>query len=262
MDKRMFLTAVPAMVAFAVPQIAMAGVIFGYADVDADVQASTDQQPLSYNDYDQSTYSTPLPIAVSLTYGADDYAPYPTAVVTATATTTVKADFLGAAQGTVDFTTDATATITPAGYVLNPNAYASVFGIGDFLYTFDVDTASILTVDYTTSDNGTGQRPSVNDILLPATGTGTLTFYIPPSHFQHQFGDDYLNISNGDPQASVTQTGAPGSTTGSSADAFSFTIMPAPAAVPETGTWLMMLSGFATIGFALRYRPRQVPRAA
>lgn len=160
---------------------------------------------------------------------------------------------IDASRGTLTFSATASASSQPG------DPFAIGRGIANAIYVFSVDTLSRLSFDYTLAV--TGDSPAAylflserdaNDnsvrVLLNQNGyrePGAMSFDLTPGTYQLRFSN---NVSTA---YSVANTGR-------DADSISGTMNFQIAAVPEPGSWMLMLAGFGLAGSAMRGSRRRV----
>lgn len=182
----------------------------------------------------------------------------------ATADSMVGASFIDAAQGGFLFD-PRSANVGSA----DDNSFAAAFFGGEASYSFRIDTASLLTLDYVTfggsESTGAGLAslgyfdlliagPSQYSSQIFANTNGTTAFGLTAgdytfSVFEGSFSALGTAFASGAGTANISRGGA-----------FNFSIADA-AAVPEPSTWAMLIVGFGAVGFAMR-RSRQRVRVA
>ncbi len=119
-------------------------------------------------------------------------------------------------------------------------------------YTFEVPTsgfvgASLITLAF----NIPGMNPMVNFVLDKVTLNGT-DLTLTPSGTYNFKAESLLPIaSQTNPQTLVVS----GNVTGGSATYSGNVAFRAAPAVPEPGTWALMILGFGVVGYAMRRRP-------
>ena len=157
-------------------------------------------------------------------------------------------------------TLDAVATFAPDGssgtldalYDLrtatsNASAFAYAGGSYSYSYTFSVDVASVLTGSYSIPHQG----PSIYTFLngpsnysgALSAGSGAGTLALDPGQYTLQiYSYGYYNTG-------TSGIGNVSNLTGTDSYAFAIT-----SAVPEAGTWALLIVGFGAVGGAMRRR--------
>lgn len=121
------------------------------------------------------------------------------------------------------------------------------------LLTFTTDVMGILNIRVDTTATSALNNVTFSNVFLTGTGiTGSLAL----TQALFDPNDTFLrnNIAVGAGTFTLNILGTPGTQNGALSGSVSFASTPA---VPEPGTWAMMLLGFGGIGFAMRRRRRQ-----
>lgn len=116
--------------------------------------------------------------------------------------------------------------------------------------TFTTDVAGNLSIRVETTATGPDNNVTFSNVFL--TGTG-LAGPVALSQVLFDPNDTFLRnmISVGAGTYTLNIQGTPGTTAGSISGTVAFSSV---AAVPEPGTWALMLLGFGAVGFSMRRR--------
>ncbi|GAA4000751.1 hypothetical protein GCM10022211_09130 [Sphingomonas humi] len=142
----------------------------------------------------------------------------------------------------------------------NPNNFTIGFSDADLanpfneLLTFTTDVAGILNINVLTSATSLADNVTFSSVSLfggsigGAPGT-SLVQVRPDPNDTFGFANNTINIGAGTYTLNIQ--GTPGSQNGSFGGSVAFS---QTAAVPEPGTWALMLIGFGAVGFSMRRR--------
>jgi len=143
-------------------------------------------------------------------------------------------------------------TLTESNGSFN-GAFASPAKSGSFTdsYTFTVPTSGFVTANLITlAFNIPGMDPVVNFVLDKVTLNGTDLSLIAVGDYNYRAETQSLIMSQANPQTLVVS----GTVTGGSATYSGNVAFRAAPAVPEPGTWALMILGFGVVGYAMRRR--------
>jgi len=177
------------------------------------------------------------------------YTPVPATTTTATSAGDSNLQLTDAGHGAIYLTSNTSATVGPGTLSFSTaggsaTAYTYEYGY----YFFDVTTNSKVTLGYI--DTASGYYYYYNQFILYSYNTGTVadfnainssgggTYVIGPGTYYIAAYNYYTDYA--------TESG-PGSTLGFNNGAYTFSVS---AAVPEPSSWLLMIFGFAGLGFA------------
>lgn len=231
---------------FGLAMPACATVTFVRATVSTDVRGG-----IGSESFGPSDFATPssLPVA-PLTVSSDFSGTVGTASFAATGTATVS--FIDATRGTMSFLAGAAALNRPG----DPAVVAR--SISNTRYIFSVDRSSKLSIDYMLDIVGDSPAAYILLARLDFTGNSVATLFNvadarnPGAHdFQLDAGSYSIRFGNN--VRNAFSYADPGRDMDSIAGSLGFTI----AAVPEPGSWAMMIVGFGTIGVSLRTARRR-----
>ncbi len=250
---RLSLAATAATLALCAFGPAQAAVTFGSAKAVSNASANTDYGQDGYGQGfgTKSKTATSFTSALSATVGANanSYADDGISSDSANTLEQANATFASAAKGTFDL-----AGITSAS-TYGPGETAEAYSEGQSLqYTFTVDAASVINLDYALTESFTGCCSSAQLYLgatdfssslfnnsLALNTSGTLNFDLNPGTYllslYSQVGDDAYATDGG-------------SAFGNHEEKLDFSI----SAAPEPGVWALMMMSVALVGFALRRR--------
>ncbi|MEG8037972.1 FxDxF family PEP-CTERM protein [Sphingomonas sp. LR60] len=133
-------------------------------------------------------------------------------------------------------------------------AFASESKTGEFtdVYKFTVPSAGFVGASLITlAFNLPGMDPMVNFVLTKVTLNGVDLTLTPTSTNNYQAESLSPIPSKNNPQSLIVK----GTVTGGSATYGGNVAFRASAAVPEPGTWALMILGFGIVGYAMRRRP-------
>ena len=121
------------------------------------------------------------------------------------------------------------------------------------LLTFTTDVMGVLNLRVDTTATSALDNVTFSNVFLTGTGiTGSLALTQALLDPNDTFLRNFIPVGAG--TFTLNILGTPGTQNGALSGSVSFASTPA---VPEPGTWAMMLLGFGGIGFAMRRRRRQ-----
>ena len=121
------------------------------------------------------------------------------------------------------------------------------------LLTFTTDVMGVLNLRVDTTATSDLNNVTFSNVFLTGTGiTGSLALTQALFDPNDTFLRNFIPVGAG--TFTLNILGTPGTQNGALSGSVSFASTPA---VPEPGTWAMMLLGFGGIGFAMRRRRRQ-----
>ena len=121
------------------------------------------------------------------------------------------------------------------------------------LLTFTTDVMGVLNLRVDTTATSALNNVTFSNVFLTGTGiTGSLALTQALFDPNDTFLRNFIPVGAG--TFTLNILGTPGTQNGALSGVVSFASTPA---VPEPGTWAMMLLGFGGIGFAMRRRRRQ-----
>ena len=154
-----------------------------------------------------------------------------------------------ATAGTVTFNNDLTGL---PSFSTSFSSIAPLMNPFSQTLTFTTATAGSVTIGVQTSTTGASNDVDFTNVFL--TGTGLVGNVLIPQTFGDPLETRGLaNLALGIGTFVLTLEGTPGTQTGSFGGSVAFQ---AQSAVPEPGTWAMMLLGFGGMGVVMRRRRR------
>lgn len=175
-----------------------------------------------------------------------------TLLARASATASGNATFQSASDVSVAFSGQSSATVTKAGG-LDPLIFAgaSPMNASRFFYDFVVDGPTELVFGYASSDaldQGQFALGGTMSEFAFLSGSGTLSYILPAGSYA-------LSVLDYGSGSSVTTM--VGSVEYAFTRDYTLKLRPSAAAVPEIGTWLMLLFGIGMAGNALRHQQKR-----